>query len=484
MNILILTFSYFIFTIVNIHFFNCLINILYISKKKILDITLAAMSLFIIFLFLYTIKVELLNFVKLDYLDIYFGYDNAIKILKIIIYSGFVILITISTASFLYSLFDKNKTIYFISSLIFYLSIYFLLIRFNIISFDIKDDRWFKLIPYRISYIMSLIIGIGTTYFIYYKSSKKISNKLLQNKYIVLILFIIINSIFAKFVLGFYPFNQYVRVLYESFEKETKTYSIKEIKYDDISIGDTIQFGEKRSNTYDRIEWIVLDKNNNENKLLLLSKNGFDVIHNYALTNKITDYKHYSSYYNSDYQFDESDDKFSYNNSALRFENYRAYNEFVEYNLSKDVNGKFNEYRFKDNILNTYFNDTNTYEYFFPLSEQEYNKYKHINGVGNFYFKYDAQYIIYKKEYRPMPIALRTYRERNNKYDFKCVDDIFSPFQYEMDNDKQIQNSNNYIGTTFWFLDKYLKDSYSDDMWNGFIDIVYRPAMWYKCDIE
>ena len=484
MNILVLTFLYFVFTIVNIHFFNYLINTLYENKKNICDILLATISLFIIFLFLYTLIVEQLNFVKIDYLDIYFGYDNAIIIFKIILYSGFIILITISTASFLYNLFDKNKIVYFVSSIILYLVLYFLLIRFNIINFDIRDDRWFKLISYRTSFINSLIFGIGIAYIIYYKLFYKIENKLFLNKYIVLILFIIVNVFFVKFVLDFYPLDKYKNVLYKSFEKETKIHSIKNLNYDTVNIGDTIQFGERRNDVYESIEWIVLDKNNNENKLLLLSKNGFNVIQNNALTDKVRDYKYYSSYYDSGYQFDESDEKFSYNNSALRFKNYEAYNEFVENNLSKDANEKINEYKNKNNILNTYLDDTNTYEYFFPLNEMEYNKYKYINGVGNFYFKYDSRYIIYRKEFRHMPIVLRTFRENNNQYDFRCVDDIFSPLQYEMDYDNQIKDNNNYIGTIFWFLDKYLKDSYSDDMWYGHIDIVYRPAMWYRCDIE
>ena len=73
-----------------------------------------------------------------------------------------------------------------------------------------------------------------------------------------------------------------------------------EVEYStyDMLIGDTIQFGVRYEgySTYRPIEWIVIDKDDKNKKLLLLSKNGIDVEHNDAIRQSI-DMQHHSSVY-------------------------------------------------------------------------------------------------------------------------------------------------------------------------------------------
>ena len=89
---------------------------------------------------------------------------------------------------------------------------------------------------------------------------------------------------------------------------------------------------------------------------------------------------------------------------------------------------------------------------------------------------------------------MRTFKAKYNEkgenyeYDFLCVDTPYDALTFEK-NEELIKNNNNVIGETFWFHDRYTgyykDENYNErtanDLYHGFIDVVLRPAMWYKC---
>ena len=558
----------FIITFISIKIFKLIYDEKFIKDKFKKDIILSILSIFFILIYLWSIRVDDLSFYKTSFLDSYFSYDEFLSSLKILVYTGMIIFISTSTTSFIYNVFYKNKLFYYVSNVFLYFLLYFIILKSNIISFDIKEPSYFfNLLPpigFRVK--CGIILGISLAYIIdfingrkkkslvskvnnqnddeFLENAKKDSNNTnskkineLKNnliffidkyhiKYIsIIVLFLIILINQFRITTSLYPTYMYEKALNNQFKKllqnddkaksnisknDNKNNSedknnneyidktkLKNLRYDEIKIGDTVSFGRRKvGGVYKDIEWIVLDKKKNENEVLLLSKYGLDVVNNFALENKVTDYEYYDIDYDTAYKYDlSSPDEFDYNNSALRYAMYHCYEDFLEYYLSKDINKEYNEYDYKDNIVDTYLEDTKTYEKFFPLSKDEYNKYKKMEGVGNFYFENSDRYIIFREQFSNIIYTLRTFKAKSNEkgenyeYDFLCVDTPYDALTFEK-NEELIKNSNNIIGETFWFHDRFTADfedeNYNErtanDLYHGFIDVVLRPAMWYKCD--
>ena len=480
----------YIYSLICIRFCNIIYETKFIKNQFLKDVILSVF-LFIIFIFLiWTIRVDTINFVKMDFFDSYVGYDTIFFYTKTGIYIFLCITVAILFSNIVNRLYN-NRIIYYLSAIMIFIVLLFYIYSNGIFLFDKKY----------INQYLVILLGVLFAYLREYltcdrnkelESSKNTNNIIF--KIVTIILFFVLISNIIKFTTSFYPTYLYEKVLINiinsgySKNDVASIHSIKQLNYDNIKVGDTIQFG-KREDAYSvkelsPIEWIVLDKDDNEKKLLLLSKNGLDIIRNYAVTKKLIDYDYYDSGY-SKYEYDESnEDEFNFYNSALRYELYDCYSNFLDYNLSKEDDDEYNEYKYSVNILPTYLEDTNTTEKFFLLNDKEFDKYKKIDGVGNFYFINSNNYIIFNKEFRNLPIVLRDFREKNGVYDFKCVDSGYTASQYsfDVDHDYEIKNKNNYIGTPFWFSDVYTSEVYDNDLWHGFIDLVLRPAMWYKCE--
>ena len=504
----------FIFTFVSIKFFKIVYNDLYIKKEFISQIITSLISLFLILIYVWTIKTDDYGFYKTSFLGIYFSNYTLLFVNKVLVFTGLIIIIVNGIATLVYNVFDKNKIIYYILSLLLYLALFFILILKNIINFDINEPHYlldlFPPIGFRIE--CGIIFGILLAYLIDFNNGKhKNDIHLIQSNIksiLIIVLFLMIVYFQYNNTIMIYPTYFYEKVLneqikkYISFEPDgidnSLILELKDLKYDDINIGNTVLFGRREGGSsgiygddFEDIEWLVLDKKDDEKQVLLLSKNGLSVVNNKAIEQRLVDYEFYNSDYNDDYEYDKSEEeKFNYNNSALRFEMYNCYKDFIDNNLSKDENNKYNDYNLKDNIVNSYLRDTNTYEKFFPLNKDEYNKYKKIDSVGNFYFKNNDAYTIFNNELRYVFYALRTFNFIDLVgYDFLCVD---TPYYFSTYDDETFIKNNNYIiGNTFWFHDRFTEDYrkkniYSDivakDLDNGLVNVVLRPAMWYRMD--
>lgn len=504
----------FIFTFISVKFFKLIYNDIYIKNEFISNIATSIISLFFIFIYIWTIKTNDFSFYKTGFLDFYFSYDTFLSASKILVFTGLIIIIVNSITSLVFNIFCKNKKIYYLITLLLYLALFFMIIKKGIISFDIPEPQYlFNLLPpigSRIKY--GIIFGILLSYIIDYNNEKNKNNISSVKKHIkniiVLVLFLAIIYFQYYNTITVYPNYLYEKALDAQLKKyfllisddlanssnNLKKLELRKTKFDDIKVGNTVSFGRREADSglsgkiFEDIDWIVLDKNDDEKQVLLLSKNGLDVVRNKAIEQRLMDYEYYSSYYDDDYEYDNSSkEEYNYNNSALRFEMYNCYKDFVAFNLSKDENKEYNEYNLKDNIVDTYLTDTKTYEKFFPLSKDEYDKYKKIDGVGNFIFINNSQYIIFNRQFRNIFYVLRTFNHRNFGYNFLCVDTPYDVLTYEM-NEKLLKNNNYIIGNTFWFDDNFIYD-YKDPNYNehlandldhGHIDVVLRPAMWYK----
>ena len=490
MKLLIFTIIIFLYTVINIKFCKLIHNEKYIKNKKVSDIILAILCLTLIFLYIWTLKVDRLSFVKFNYMDSYAGIDTLYGIMKISIYIMFNISLAIFLSNLLYQIFDKNKVLYYISVFVIIILLFVYNNATGVISviYSNRVSIFGNTVNVLYMFFFLITIFLSLLYDNISSNKKNVDEKKENIKNAILVvLYLIICIISFNRVTSFYPTYLYEKV----FEKVTvkkennKTVLMKDVKYDDMLIGDTIQFGVRYEgySTYCPIEWIVIDKDDKNKKLLLLSKNGIDVEQNDAIRQSIDIYDSYSSYYNEYYDYDESDLKaVNYNNSALRFEFNECYRYFVNNCLSKEANEEYNEYRFKDNIDYTYLEDTKTKEKFFPLSEAEYNKYKKIPGVGNFYFINSTNYVVYRREFNSFYVVLRDLREIGEGiYDFKCLSPKYTISEYEWDksNGFPIRDNDNTILKPFWFS---TANEDSDDLWHNFVDVVLRPAMWYECE--
>ena len=515
----------FIFTFVCIRFFRLIFNANKINIKLKPESILFVFSIICVLIYICSIKVDDISFYKKGFLDYYSSFDIQESIYKIFTYTGLIILISTSVTALVYNTLYKNIKLYYMLSLFLHLLLYFVLTELKIITFDMNEHAFLSILPpigYGVKF--GIAFGICSAYGVdlLIKKFKKTASgneneKIYKAKNILTaVLFVVVVIIQIRNTIGIYPAYFYEAVIEMQFGKiiskgkrilsntkgknesenniesydDYKLDKLKDLNFDEIGVGSTVSFGNRYSGMHEDIEWIVLDKKKDEKEVLLLSKNGLGVTHNDLLQNKVVDYKYYSSYDDSDYGYDESSsEEMNYYNSALRFKMYNCYKSFIELNLSKDENKDYNEYDFRDNIVDTYLSDTKTYEKFFPLSRDEYNKYKKIQGVGNFYFKNIGNDLIYQNQFRNMFYTLRTFKTTDNSYNFLCVDTPYDALTFEMN--EGILNDRYYIrGNTFWFNDKFISDptdarynkKIADDLYHGFVDVVIRPAMWYKCD--
>ena len=472
-----------------------------VESEKTKKLSLFILSILCYLFYLMTSLVLKHIFYRYNFSDYYVGYTAY----QTITYYALLMILSIETSLFvsyfIYMIFKKRLVFYILTFLIICAFIYInkLVIVSKTFYRESESSAYlniiniFTILSIVAIYFFNEIVFIGFNY---------------KKAYclIISIFFFIVNLMLLVDVFKVLPTNLYlneiknltqnINFLSGSISNEpNKTYHIREAKFDETKIGDTLCFGKRNGDPsgsdFVDIEWIILDKDKKDKSILVLSKNGLGMIRNNALNNLLKNYKWYSGYYDGqndmpyDIKEEELTDEFTYRNSALRYEIFRCYREFVDTNLSDEDDEKYNELKFVDNIKETYLNDTKTNERFFVLNEKEFNKYKNILGVGNFYFRPNDNYIVYHKEFMPLIYVLRDYKKISDySYDFKIADTTlsYSNFEWDESYNFQIRDKNKNINKVYWFSERFDYGTYSNELSNDTVDIVLRPCMWIKLD--
>ena len=474
-----------------------------LKSEKLKYIILFAMSLIVYLFYLLTLLTVKSFFYRYNFIDSYGGYNAYQTVIFYTVLSVLSLISSILISHFIYFIVKKRFVLYIVNIFIIILLMYFnsriisnkTFYRFDESSANIIAISFFIFVSIIVSYIFKeLFLG-----------NNKYSYKIL---YPLAIITFIANGFLIYDTFKILPVNlytneikkiatKYIPIKVKSLEP-AKKYHIRDAKFDNLNIGDICAFGKREwnfdSNEFEDIDWIVLDKNKIDKSVLLISKNGLDMVRNNAITNPLDEYKRYHNYDEKDrdikYDVDTDGSDFQagqyvYKNSALRYEFFDCYRNFLSMNLSKEDNVKYNEYNFAQNIKDTYLEDTKTTEKFFALSEKEFNKYKNIDGVGNFYLIPNANYIVFNKEFDTVVYALRDYKKRDDySFDFKIADTAltYSNFSWDPSYNYNIRDNNKNINKIYWFSDRFPASNYDNELWNDTINIVLRPCMWYKLD--
>ena len=474
-----------------------------IKLERLKQIVIFALSFAMYLFYLSTLLTVKSFFYRYNYLDSYGGYNTYQSIIFYSILSALSLVSSVLISHFIYYIVKKKFLLYLTNILVICILMYFnyriitnkTFFRIDESSINIFTISIYLFVSIIVSYIFRELILTNYTY----------SFKLMLPIAIVLLALnvLLISDTFKLFPINLYA-NEFkiIATKYSPFKvkalEPAKKYHIRDAKFDSVNVGDTCAFGKRNgdfdSSEYEDIEWIVLDKNKKDKSILLISKNGLYIVQNNAIENVLSNYKWYHNYSEKerdlpyDVDTDSSDykeDQFIYKNSAMRYRMFDCYRNFLSTNLSNENNTKYNELNLSKNILDTYLDDTKTTEKFFSLSEKEFNKYKNIDGVGNFYLKPNASYIVYKKEFESVVYALRDFKKRDDySFDFKIADTSlsYSNFSWDPSYNYKIRDNNKNINKIYWFSERFDSANYDRELWHDMIDIVLRPCMWYKLD--
>ena len=474
-----------------------------IKSDRFKMIVLFALSFVMYVFYLFTLMTVKSFFYRYNYLDSYGGYNAYQSMIFYSILSALSLVSSILISHFIYFVVKKKLVLYLVNILIICVLIYF---NYKVLvhkTFFRMDESY----AYVVTITIYVFVSIAVSYIFreLFLSSSGYSIKIVL---LITILLLLANACLINDTFKLLPVNLYanelkkIAIKYTPFKvkalEPAKKYHIRDAEFDNVNVGDTCAFGKRNgdfdSSEYEDIEWIVLDKNKKDKSILLISKNGLDMVQNNAIENLLSNYKWYHNYSEKerdlpyDVDTDSSDykeDQFIYKNSAMRYKLFDCYRNFLSTNLSNENNSKYNELELSKNILDTYLEDTKTTEKFFSLSEKEFNKYKNIDGVGNFYLKPNAHYIVYKKEFNPVVYSLRDFMKKNDySFDFKVADTFltYSNFSWDPSYNYKIRDNNKNINEIYWFSDIFNSSNYDRELSHDMIDIVLRPCMWYKLD--